>query len=241
MPQSKYWNLAGQAVAIVVSILLAFLIQAWWVESQEERDVDELLEVFAAELAENMAEIEKEVSFRQAKSDAAWAILRLVSNDEMKEVDSQELDELINDLGWWGVTDFATGALDSLIEGGKLSWIESIKLRTEVASWPDELQRVNRRELQDYDSYQTKLLPFLLDHTNLPQISDAGDGKPGTGGIAHDYKLPEIEKKDHRSLLKDQKFIALVTVVIWDQEDALVAFNRFLSLGADLLLLVQDR
>lgn len=53
------------------------------------------------------------------------------------------------------------------------------------------------------------------------------DGEPVTGGIAHDYKLPEIEKKDHRSLLKDQKFIALVTVAIWDQEDARVAFNRF--------------
>ena len=42
MPQSKYWNLAGQTVAIVASILLAFGIQAWWeeyVEDQREREV----------------------------------------------------------------------------------------------------------------------------------------------------------------------------------------------------------
>jgi hypothetical protein len=55
MPNGKYWNLAGQTVAIVASILLAFAIQAWWEDRQQRADEEIVLHSILTDLVHKKA------------------------------------------------------------------------------------------------------------------------------------------------------------------------------------------
>ena len=82
--------LVAQGIAVVISILLAFGIQAWWDERREREEERQILEVLATDLRKGIEVIEFGLRYHTAKQDSA---LRLIEASEgLRQPDAAESD-----------------------------------------------------------------------------------------------------------------------------------------------------
>lgn len=215
---------AFQSIVVIISILLAFGIDAWWAELEEEEEALALLAAFQVELRANIELQEQEVIFRQAKLASARRMLAASTG----EVDLKpgEIDSLINDVTHWGEQSNAVGALTALIDSGKLAWIDSTELSAQLAQWPDKTADLDEIVRQDRERLEQFFYPFLTTRASFPKISNAWRGRPGDrdGTIyALDKDLiPDAIPVDHTELLREREFLSLLTMIVWDQGDALL-------------------
>ena len=66
--QISYPRLFAEGAAIVISILLAFAIEAWWDDRKDRIKEEELLVSLAAEIQGNLVGLQRELSYRNAAS-----------------------------------------------------------------------------------------------------------------------------------------------------------------------------
>ena len=57
-------RILAEGTAIVVSILLAFSIEAWWTDRQEQAEQERILLALKKEFETNLATIEEQLSYR---------------------------------------------------------------------------------------------------------------------------------------------------------------------------------
>jgi hypothetical protein len=116
-----------EGLAIVLSILLAFAIDAWWQEQAERAEEKEVLNSLTVEFEANMAEAELIISIhdRQIQS-----VAKLMTLNE-QQILALSNDEVANMIGAmanpWGF-DAVRGAVDSLVGSGKLGILQNRKL-----------------------------------------------------------------------------------------------------------------
>lgn len=66
--QIPWTRILAEGAIIVVSILLAFAIQAWWEGSKERAEEQRILAAIRAELHSNVAEIDRELTYRTQRT-----------------------------------------------------------------------------------------------------------------------------------------------------------------------------
>lgn len=217
---SRGWWIVLQGTAILASILLAFGIEAWWAGSQESNEANDLLRALQAELRSNVEAFDREREFRAAKTKSARAILDLALQDS-PDISVEDFDALLGNLTWTGTTALRRGAFDSIIQGGRLQWIEPVELRTAVAGWGAAHELTRSWESQAQESYARDVLPYLIQSTNLPQIMTTVGDRPGVGvGFWEKSDAPSpTQQTDHRALLRDTEFLGLITREHWEQDE----------------------
>ena len=113
--------------------------------------------------------------------------------------------------------DYRSGALDSLIQGGRLSIISNETLRLQLALLPEEYANLNRLEKQTQDSLQAHLVPFITENTFFPQVAlQWVKGRPGVGGGTDQFPVsyPERPETDHRPIFRDSRFLGML---VWQK------------------------
>ena len=215
----QWKRISVEGAAIVLSILLAFSIDAWWEERQDRNDERKLLIALKTEFENNLAEIDKELTYRHAVDESIMQILEAGAGET--SIDPGELDKLIGDLVWWGNADFQTGALDSTLQSGFLSLIENQELRHRLAGLPIEYEKMRVLEMQDKETLANRLFPYIFKNIFLPQISNTITVKPGTGENPSPSKYPVGTHRDHSPVLQESEFLSIVTQSRYDQIDAI--------------------
>ena len=203
----------------MLSILLAFSIDAWWEERQKTNDERTLFIALKAEFDINLAKIEKELSYRHAVDESIMQILEAGAGET--NINPDELDKLIGDLVWWGSAEFQTGALVSTLQGGFLSLIENEELRHLLAGLPAEYEHMRALERQDKETLPNQLYPYIFKNISLPQISNTLTVRPGTGENPSPSKYPVGTYRDHSPVLEESEFLSIVTQSRYDQIDAI--------------------
>ena len=212
-----------EGVAIVVSILLAFGIQAWW-DNHQERDTEQrILLALKAEIRKNLVELESQVQFREATKESITRLFKVGAGQEANDPDTA--DKLIGNLLWWGQIDFSTGALESVLQGGFLSIIRNDQLREALAGMPAEYKKVTDTVTQDYETLNNDLWPYLYQRALIPQIANTIGGQPGTGENFWSYTTPVGEVMDHSNIVTDPQFLSILTKTNFDQNDAIWTSN----------------
>ena len=130
----QWKRISAEGIAIVVSILLAFSIEAWWSNYQDRAEEQVILLGLKSEFEQNLALIETEISYRNAVIDSILVIFD--ASGTQSSLEPEILDELIGDVTWWSNIEYLTGAIDSLLQSGGLSLIENEELRRILASMP---------------------------------------------------------------------------------------------------------
>jgi len=152
-------RITAEGAAIVVSILLAFAIDAAWQhrgEVAEEReilvgleaefvDLGERLEVWAGMNREGSRLIEEYLSGGAAQ----------MSREELESVFVHAMLANVLDQG---------GALDALLTSGRLERISDRNIRVRLAKWPDWLEDIHTNDLSIRDFAFREVAPFLADH-----------------------------------------------------------------------------
>ena len=219
----QWKQIAVEGVAIVVSILLAFSIDAWWNNYQDRSEEHEILLGLKSEFEQNLALIEVEISYRNAVIDSILKIFD--ASVGRASIEPEALDELIGDITWWQNIEYSRGAIDGLLQSGRLSLIESKELRRVLASMPSRYESTTRSELNDRYTTVNVVIPYLNTHASLSQIANTmAKGRPGTGLASTPPVYPAGEPQDHTGLLSESEFLGLLVQEHWNHLEANTAY-----------------
>ncbi len=94
-----------EGAVIVLSVLLAFGIQAWWDDLSEAREETRLLRAVLEEARANQAMLEEEEADQRAGLQHSRRILMLAGSDPA-DLSAELTDTLIADLSWWSSSDW---------------------------------------------------------------------------------------------------------------------------------------
>lgn len=132
-------------VAVVVAILIAFSLDAWWDERVDQEQTESLIIALEAEWNHELEKIDDTLQ----GLDAYIPNLATRINASYKNFDalSAEQIESMFDTPDWGVYSPATGAVNAIVFGG-LGDIEDVDLSIAIASWPGVLA-----ELRPYEEW----------------------------------------------------------------------------------------
>lgn len=154
------WNrLAAEGFVVVVSILLAFAIDAWWDEYLEKRREDKQLVAMREEfIASSIAIDEILESIKQHAS----GVDELIST--LKSVESGSITvpgELLGYAIGWRTSDVSTSTLDTLIASGDLNLLENENLRRDLAGFPAFLLNLTEDELMAMEFAESIMASFM--------------------------------------------------------------------------------
>ncbi len=220
----QWKRLSAEGAAIVVSILLAFSIEAWWDNYQDRSEEQGILQNLKSEFEQNLAFIETELSYRNAVIESILKIFD--ASVAQNPVEPKQLDELIGHMTWWSNIEYSRGAIDGLLQSGRLSLIENEELRRVLASMPSRYDSTTRAELNDHDTTVNVVIPYLNTHASLSQIANTmSKGRPGTGLSSTPPVYPAGEPKDHSGLLGDPEFLGTLVQEHWNHREARTAYT----------------
>ena len=216
-------RLALEAMAIVLSILLAFAIDAWWANQTESTEETEILTALQREFEINLVTLEEQLSYREAVRASANLILKAAAGKIRLE--PAQLDRLLGDIAWTGWVDLSKGVLASLLQSGKLSLIKNRTLREHLAALPYWEENTAKLEASELLHLNADIYPFLSEHAYLPQIHNTMKSQPGVGLVFYPTEQPASEARDHTYLLQSPKFVGMISIEVLDHNDAIYAYG----------------
>lgn len=124
-----------EGILIVVSILIAFAIDAWWEDRQHRAEEIRILKALRAEFQENADRLPRYIEIREL--DAALAEL-LVQEIQEVGVGAKILvtPEQLMAFTVHGSFDAIRGAFDAMLQSGDLRYIQNQELRERLVRWP---------------------------------------------------------------------------------------------------------
>jgi hypothetical protein len=217
----------AEGFAIVVSILLAFGIDASWGEWEEGREETRLLQALETEFRANQTQLEFRTAWHRDIEEALLALLS-AATDPQSTISSDSIDSLLGMASWFNnQSTFEMSANDALVLSGKLSLVSNEALRQRITAWNRKVASVTRNEAQDYDTFSEVWMPFLRDYGYLPKVNNAITVQPGSGEATYGFAVPsDPSRVDHKELLTDHRFHNVLVHRLWVQTDILNAYRR---------------
>jgi len=215
------WSrLIAEGGAIVVSILLAFSIDAWWTERQEELREQRQIQALITEFEGNRSQLEIEIErLRDITLNLEELTNQLSTVSEGSEV--AVYDKYFWSIRQGGIADPGTGTLDAMISSGDLGLIQNQLLRSALSAWSallDEIQ-TDQRTLRNFTA--SELIPYLgtlgdfsslvLSHTNSNNRADSQRSVQSTGrlrtSVAYKFLMSRIALSKLEALVTKTEFI----------------------------------
>ena len=233
----------AEGAAIVVSILLAFGIEAWWQDRQDRQVEQSILSSLLDEFRGLEKMLDHERRTQQAILDATNRLLRAALKSD-SELEKDSIDRNLADIGWAGdETDWNMAVLNGLIASGDISLVSNAKLRRELAIWPAWIERIKLYYRQDTDYAFQTLSPFLTLNAYMPPVANAGANEPGhPQNEVYVARYLHTEDYDNSTLLSDRRFHNILVDKVYKQENILgIAFLRLdEELDATIQLLLEE-
>jgi hypothetical protein len=212
-PKTPWKRLSLEAAAIVVSILLAFWIDAGWNQREDAARERVVLETLLADMREFQLARESRDEYFEAIMESSRSLLDIGRAVKPGATD-REIDHLLNDITYTSNT-LTKGlpVLDLLFEGGDLVTIESDALRSRLADFRYSLGVELSYGRREVEFVVNVLYPFLDANSSLAQIWGADDGQPGE--TKNDFNSTEFpygreaihhSEISHRELLENRQF-----------------------------------
>ena len=159
-----------EGLVIVVSILLAFGIDAAWAELTEAREAQRLLEAIRDDVLAMQVEIADERTTSEELVDRARYLLSSLADPPGDSV----LQDALLTLGSVFVTgnwEPVTHTYDEAVNSGRLRLIESEPLRLALTRYRAGVEEVNAIHRSIQTQYYGQLEPFLVEHTVYSELA----------------------------------------------------------------------
>jgi hypothetical protein len=151
-----------EGLTVVVSILLAFALDAWWSDHQLRTDVAEDLRAVDHELQGNEDRVRYQLDLMSRIVSAGDALLAgMVAAPDSKTLVVPDTIAWFTLLGISPTLDASLGGIRALIASGRLSAIRSRELRTRLAGLEGEFQDAVEEQAINRDIEHDRLLPIL--------------------------------------------------------------------------------
>jgi hypothetical protein len=162
-------RLALEGMVVVASILIAFVLDAWWDGRQLHSDLRHELASVGREVAENRRSVAYEIHALEriiAASEATASSLETAPPGRLVAI----ADTLIWFVAFWSPTlDLSFGALDALIASGRLAQIEDAELRLGLAGLKNKVRDAVDDELLAQEVFED-LYNALAEHIDFAGV-----------------------------------------------------------------------
>lgn len=146
--------------AIVVSILLAFSIDAWWQERQELAADNARLRSVYEELATHRSLISEAIEAHQLSVENGVRLLAIISAGE-QAADKDEISRLLDGLINFYQINAPFGSLETAIASGAIARMRDTALASSLASWPTAIEDLLEEEHAGGQQVAFQFLPHL--------------------------------------------------------------------------------
>ncbi len=127
---------------IVISILIAFALDAWWADRIQQNELLDALVAVREDFLATSAELEYVLSANRTYVAGVNALVRM-DRENVAALANDSAEALVRLLPTGGLTfDPTMGAVDALISGGDLQIIEDVDLRAAIAAWPSVIDEL---------------------------------------------------------------------------------------------------
>lgn len=214
----RYFKYAiGEIILVVIGILIALQINNWNIERNNSLQETQILQQLQKEFQANLTELNGKISMRNNMIYATERIITLFETG----IQNTSLDSLLDynmKLSLTPTFNASTGITNELINSGKLYLIKNQELKTYLANWSGDIEKLVEMEMTLYNLSSNELMPYFIKNfrrKNLikPKASKEihktfmlGDAKePNFGG--------ELKKEEFEKLYQD-KVIENFTITI---------------------------
>lgn len=164
------WRLVLEGIVVVGSILIAFVLDAWWEERALQADLRGELSSVGQEVAGNQDLVAFEITrLERAITAAEVTVDRLYARRESPTA-------LIPDSILWQVAfasptlELSLGALDALVASGRLAQIEDDELKRGLAGLRGRLSDAVGDELLAQEILMESIFPALAEETDFSNV-----------------------------------------------------------------------
>jgi hypothetical protein len=154
--QIPWLRIGVEGVTIVVSILLAFSIDAGWNLSREGAEEEEILLGLDLEFDDLRSRLDLYAEYNRT---GARLVDQLLS-DSIHTLSRASADSALTHATVVNVLDQG-GTLDALMASGRLEMIRDREIRSRLAKWPDWLEDIHTNDLSFRDFAWRELAPTL--------------------------------------------------------------------------------
>lgn len=236
--EMPWMRITVEGIAIVISILLAFSIDAWWNNRQQRSQENIVLGALLDELVN--VQLSAQMDLNSARLIRMSIVKLLRAGTEVQSSSNDEIIDLLEDTTWANTaTHYQVPVLTSVISSGDISLVSDPKLRLDLGKWVGRFNRVARTVSTDQAYLQNRTLPFYSDHGWLLRILNAADCKPGDPSTCWSYgdRVEVTERMNYADLLADSSFQGMLAgrlLTISDTIDFVLD-----ELSADLEVMIQ--
>jgi hypothetical protein len=165
----KWRSAVLEGFAVLVGILLAFAIDAWWDLRSQDEEARAYLAALETELLENRRIVDRDLeSLRSWVADSRSFLEDVVSPSA--EPSYEQVERMLWEMGPWQTTPLLRAALDDLKSSGGLQAIESAELRRAIADYDRKLDR-DASELDDLrDNFREYTLQYHIQHGSFTEF-----------------------------------------------------------------------
>ena len=206
-------RLTAEGAAIVISILLAFWIDAWWEDRQRQKDEMATMRSLLSDLEYYQDSLRYSDNVYDAARQSAITLLNAGLSDPSVLSDDQ-IDQYLYDLSWTiNITWYEVPTLEAVINNELFTEITDPEIQRRLAHLVRGINGVQNDVLRDERFYDNFWTPYLAENGSIPQIYNASNripGNPGDEYETHLYAVEILEKRSHKSLLSDSHFQGLL-------------------------------
>ena len=200
-------KLAIESLAIVVSILLAFSIDAWWNERQRAIEEQVILASLYVEAQDVIRAVEEHRQYIGAIRDSTRQMINASIAADIAMTDD-EIDQLFNSV-LWHVDAAATNAptIESLIDSGDVDIISNGELRRQLGTFMISLKGFRAEMLRESEYFNRTLVPFVQKHLSMAQIYSLESYWPGDPERTYPpYGLAKLQSTvSHRKVFESRE------------------------------------
>jgi len=174
-------RILAEGAAIVVSILLAFWIQAWWDEYQEERQLHEILEALEEGFSGNLSLINESIEVVSANYELLNRFIQ-IGPEDIEKIPMGDRFRTLRAMWVPDTRNLNTGLLLKMLDAERLKSLRNAELQQGIAHWQSWVEQLNQhRALIDEGEVtifralglRQNLWPYLVDiePSNQPVLS----------------------------------------------------------------------
>ena len=209
--QIPWARVVAESLAIVVSILLAFGIQAWWEGVGEGRTRDALLEGLRSDFDLAAAQLDTVMAVVDMGMAASERWLVLSRSVEVSPELVAVADTLLTEMLYNSPYQPPLGTVDAVFSNGGMSVLDDPSLTRDLRAWAALLANYRQRESAMFKLHQEQLMPYLFEAVAVADLTWTERMAPG-------YPLGP-RHTDGYLLLSDRRFQSMVSDVWYARAD----------------------
>lgn len=172
-----------EGCVVVLSILIAFLLDAWWEDRKSQHELDLELTGVRAELEFNRNLVSREIQSLNRVSTAGSNVIEMM-NATKDSPSVQVPDTMAWSITLWGPTlDASFGAVETLIGSGRLGEIENPELRSGLGGLKYIVEDAIEDEFVARQIQIEQQIPMISDRIDLAPLSRIDAEFFGTGTL----------------------------------------------------------